>query len=137
MSNSVVKFTVPLLPPSVNHYWRVTMYTGRDGFGHRGRKLTPEAKAWKEAVAIFARGQSVMPPTDRERRRCQYRVEVHVFYGPRDRGDADNFGKALLDGLTACGMIHSDTHVDFRVVPHKDQRDDPRNPRTEYQIERL
>jgi hypothetical protein len=113
------------------------MYTGRDGYGHRGRKLTPEAKAWKDAVALFARGATVAPETDRERKNCRYRVEAHVFYGPRDRGDSDNFGKAICDGLVHAGVIHSDVHVDFRVVPHKDERDDPRNPRTDYIVERL
>ena len=133
----MVSFTVPLLPPSVNHYWKVSMYTGRDGFGHRGRKLTPEAKAWKDAVALCARGCTVAPETPSERRKCQYKVVAHVFYGPGDRGDSDNFGKALLDGLTHAGVIHSDTHVDFRVVPHKDTRDDPKTPFTVYYVERL
>ena len=64
----VVAFTVPLVPPSVNHAYAPTMYTGRDGYGHRGRKLTKEAKAFKAAVAIFARGRTVAPATDKERR---------------------------------------------------------------------
>jgi Holliday junction resolvase RusA-like endonuclease len=137
MTEELIVFTVPLFPPTVNHYYKVVMYTGRDGYGHRGRKLTPEAKAWKDAVAIFSRGRTVAPASDAQRHSCRYRVEVHVFYGPGQRGDSDNFGKALLDGLTHAGVIHSDTHVDFRVVPHKDERKNPENPRTEYHVERL
>jgi len=126
-----VEFTVEyLLPPSVNHYWQDTMYTGKDGYGHRGRKLSPEAKAWKAAVAIFARGMTVAPREDRERRRCRYRVEAHLHYGEGQKLDPDNTGKAICDGLKYAGVIHADHDVDFRVVPHRDDRKNPNNPRT-------
>ena len=76
----VVAFTVPyLVPPSVNHAYAPTMYTGKDGYCHRGRKLTPEAKAFKAAVAIFARGRTVAPPTDKERRKVKYAVQRSTF----------------------------------------------------------
>jgi Holliday junction resolvase RusA-like endonuclease len=137
MPEDIVVFTVPLFPPTVNHYWKEVMYTGRDGYGHRGRKVSPEAKAFKDAVVIFAQGRTVAPETDAERRKVQYRVEAHVYYGPGNRGDADNFGKAICDSLQYAGVIHSDTHVDFRVVPHKDERGNPENPRIQFIVERL
>lgn len=133
----IIVFTVPLAPPSVNHLWLDTVYTGKDGFSHRGRKLSKDARAFKEAVAIFAQGRTVTPATDAERRKVLYRVEVHVYYGPKMRGDPDNFGKILLDSLQYAGVCHSDANVDFRVVPHKDERHNPENPRVQFIIERM
>ena len=132
----VVTFTVPhLTPPSVNHYKKPTKYIGKDGNLHNGYKLTGEAKAYKDAVAIFARGRTVAPLTNSERRKVKYRVEVHVYLGPRQRLDADNCGKLLCDALENAGVIHSDAFVeDFRVRPHKDERD---NPRTEFVVSRM
>ena len=134
----LIVFTVPLRVPSVNHLWETTMYTGKDGYGHRGRKLSKEAKAFYEAVGLFAQHRTVAPATDAERRKCQYKVKVEVWYGPKQRGDADNQGKALLDSLVKCGMIHSDANVTtFNINVHKDERDDPRNPRVQFLVERL
>lgn len=129
----VVTFTVPYLtPPSVNHAYLPTMYTGRDGYGHRGRKLSKEAKAYYDAVAIFARGRTVAPLTDKERRKVRYNVEVHVYLGPNQRLDADNGGKCAVDALVRAGVIHSDAFVaPFKIVPHKNERT---NPRTEYVV---
>jgi Holliday junction resolvase RusA-like endonuclease len=132
-----VAFTVPhLCPPSVNHYKEPTVYRKRDGIGFvRGFKLTPEAKAFKAAVAIFARGRTVSPITNSERRKVKYRVEVDIYLGPNQRLDADNGGKLLLDGLQEAGVIHSDAFVaPFIVTPHKDERT---NPRTEFFVTRL
>jgi Holliday junction resolvase RusA-like endonuclease len=132
----VVAFTVPhLTPPSVNHYTETCYYKGKDGNAHRGKKLTPEANAFKAAVAIFARGRTVAPIKNSERRKVQYAVVVDVYLGPNQRLDADNGGKLLLDGLEDAGVIHSDAYVeDFRVRPHKDDRE---NPRTEFLVTRL
>lgn len=138
-SENVVTFTVPyLIPPSVNHSYKPVMYTGRDGFSHRGRKLTKEAKAFKEAVAIFARGLTVVPTDERERRKARYRVTIDVYLGPRQRGDYDNFNKIGVDALQYAGVIDTDYKaVSGTTNVIRDQRDDPRNPRTDYTIERL
>lgn len=136
MIEDVVKFTVPgLTPPSVNHYKQPCAYRGRDGIKRKGQKLTPEAKAFKAAVAIFAQGRTVAPLTNRERCNVRYRVHVDVYLGPRQRLDADNCGKLLCDGLQDAGVIHSDAFVgDFRVMPHKDDR---ANPRTIFTVSRM
>ena len=133
---NVVSFTVPYLtPPSVNHHTRPCKYVGRDGLLHTGRKLTPEAKAFKLAVAIFARGRTVAPVTNSERSKVRYSVIADVYLGKAQRLDADNCGKLLLDGLQDAGVIHSDAFVeDFRVRPHKDDRE---NPRTEFIVSRI
>jgi len=135
----VIAFTVPyLVPPSNNHYKRPCRYTGRDGYSHMGFKLTKEAKAYYDAVAIFARGRTVSPATDSERRRVRYTVQIDVYLGERQRGDADNFLKCGIDALVRCGVIHSDAYVqECRPIVHKDERTNPENPRTQYLVTRL
>jgi Holliday junction resolvase RusA-like endonuclease len=132
----VVAFTVPYLtPPSVNHSYKPIMYTGKDGYGHRGRKLSGEAKAFKEAVALFARGRTVAPISDSERRKVHYEVTVTIYLGPNQRLDADNGGKLALDGLVNAGVIHSDAYVsrcEMKVV--KTERE---NPRTSFLVARV
>lgn len=130
-----VAFTVPLTPPSVNHYTRSCYYKGRDGQPHKGRKRTKEADAFRDAVAIFAQGRTVAPETDKERRKVRYDVRITVYLGPKQRGDADNFLKVAQDALETCGLIHSDAFVyESKAIVVKDQRD---NPRTEFVVTRL
>lgn len=130
----VVAFTVPLVPPSVNHAYLPTMYTGKDGYAHRGKKLSKDAKAFRDAVAIFARGRTVAPATDKERRSVKYAVQIDVYLGVGQRGDADNFSKIAVDALVKCGVIHSDAFMrSCLVIVHKEDR---LNPRTEYAVAR-
>jgi Holliday junction resolvase RusA-like endonuclease len=137
-TEDMICFTVPYLnPPSGNHYKAPTRYIGRDGSLHLGFKLTKETKAFYAAVAIFARGRTVAPQSEKERHKARYAVEINVYLPHRGRGDFDNFFKAGLDGLVYCGVIHNDAAVDgdrSKCVVHKDERD---NPRTQYLITRL
>jgi Holliday junction resolvase RusA-like endonuclease len=132
----IVTFTVPYLtPPSVNHYTKPCMYTGKDGMPHRGKKLTKEAKAYRDAVAIFAQGRTVAPITDAARRRVRYRIVVRVVLGFNQRLDSDNSLKVAIDSLTNCGVIHSDAYSeDSRALIVKNER---HNPRTEFIVERM
>ena len=107
-----VSFTVPLEPPSVNHYAKHTR-TGR-------HYLTREAKAFEEAVAIFARGRFCFAK--------EYRVSFIVFQGKGSRGDIDNYPKCVLDGLEKAGVIHSDAAVTMLTIA---KSRDWNNPRTE------
>jgi Holliday junction resolvase RusA-like endonuclease len=133
-----VSFTVPYLtPPSVNHYTRSCYYKGNDGMAHKGKKLTPEAQAYRDAVALFARGRTISPETPAGRKKARYSVRMDVYLGPGQRGDFDNFWKSGLDALVRCHLIHTDAAVDgehSRCVVHKDDRE---NPRTEYAVTRL
>ena len=130
----VVTFTVPYLrPPSGNHYKAPCVYRDRNGYPRRGFKVTPEAKAFKEAVAIFARGRTVAPP-DALKRKTHYDVKMTVVLGPRNRGDEDNFHKVGLDALVDAGIIHSDAYAHCVCNVIRDQR---ANPRTEYTVTRL
>ena len=135
MQDKLLMLNIPLVPGSVNHIYLPTMYTGKDGSSHRGRKLTKEAKAFKYAVCILAQGRSVAPETEKERSTVRYRVMADVWLGKGQRGDADNFGKLILDGLQDARVIHSDAFVEqFAVTVHKDDR---ANPRTHISVERL
>jgi Holliday junction resolvase RusA-like endonuclease len=130
-----VAFTVPLVPPSANHYKKTCYYIGKDGHSHRGMKRTPAANAFRDAVAIFAQGRTVAPATDKERAKVRYEVRVTVYLGPKQRGDADNFLKVTQDALQTCGIIHSDAFVyESKAIVVKDQR---HNPRTEFVVIRL
>jgi Holliday junction resolvase RusA-like endonuclease len=132
-----IAFTVPLVAPSGNHYKKPTKYVGRDGSLHLGFKLTKETKAYYEAVAIFARGRTLAPATDAERRKVRYEVQLDIYFGPKMRGDEDNFLKVSTDALVRCGLLHSDNNCHTVPHIHRDERDDPRNPRTEYIVTRL
>ena len=104
---SEIRIIVPLKPPSVNHYWG--RKAGKAGmFG--GEYIKPEGVAWKAAVAVLLRGESLLEGlTEAEVARARYCVEVWVFLGRKARGDGDNMWKGILDSLTAAGAIHSDT----------------------------
>ncbi len=110
--------TIPLVPPSVNHYVRHT---------RKGRHyITREAKAFLAAVEIFAAGRKVAAKA--------YRVEFTVYLGKGARGDADNYAKCVLDGLAKAGVIHSDAAVAELAVG---KRRDWANPRTEITVRAL
>jgi Holliday junction resolvase RusA-like endonuclease len=129
----VVTFTVPYLtPPSGNHYKAPCVYRDRNGYPRHGYKLTPEAKAYKDAVALFAKGRTVIPAYPFSTKTA-YDVRMTVVLGPKQRGDEDNFHKVGLDALQHAGVIHSDAyaHCVCDVV-----RNDRSNPRTVYTVTR-
>jgi Holliday junction resolvase RusA-like endonuclease len=129
----VVVFTVPqLIPPSGNHYKEPCWYRGKDGDPHQGYRVTKEARAYKYAVAIFARGRTVAPP-DALKKKTAYDIKITVVLGPRQRGDEDNFHKVGLDALVSAGVIHSDAYAHCVIDVIRDDRD---NPRTTYLIRR-
>ena len=106
---------VPLEPPTVNMYVRHTR-AGR-------HYVTAEAKAYLEAVAIFARGRSVAGKA--------YRVSFIVYQGKGSKGDVDNYAKCVLDGLARAGVIHSDAAVNLLTIAKARDWD---NPRTEITV---
>ncbi len=115
---SKLHITIPATPVSVNHYVKHT----RDGRHY----VTKAAKAYKQAVAIFAAGRSVVGK--------QYVVDVVVYLGKGQRGDGDNMWKCILDGLVEAGVIHSDAAV--KVWGMKVERDWS-HPRTEIWVQEL
>jgi crossover junction endodeoxyribonuclease RusA len=116
-----LSITVPLTPPTGNMYVRHT---------RMGRHyVTREAKAFKQAVGLLARGQWV----DAE----AYEVEATVYLGAKQRGDVDNFGKVLLDALAEArvvrgtGGVGSDARVTDLILR---KRRDRKAPRTELTV---
>lgn len=101
-TSSAVIFTVPLVPPSVNHYAKHTR-SGR-------HYTTGESDAFKDAVILSANGRYVVGK--------DFHVSMDIVLGKGQSGDVDNFPKLVLDGLAAGGMFQhprghmlSDAHV--------------------------
>lgn len=121
-----VSFTVPLVPPNLNHY-KVPIWK------QRRFAVTAPAAAFKNAVAIFSQGANVMAK--------YFIVEATVYLGRKQKGDVDGFGKLILDALAdACvfrdldGKSMSDAHV---YDLHLRKRRDEDNPRTEITVRAL
>jgi Holliday junction resolvase RusA-like endonuclease len=122
-----INFTVPLVPPSVNHYVKHT----RMGKHY----MTGEAKAFKNAVELFG-NQAVRKileeSVDATISSGAYGVVVTVFLGAGQRGDVDNFAKVVLDGLKP--FVGSDDKI---IDLHIYKRRDRSNPRTEITVKAL
>ena len=118
-SMNQVSFTVPLVPPSVNHYKKPRM-------GGRGYYIADEALAFFKAVAIFGRGQTVEAES--------YEVGLQIFLGKRGKGDADNFAKVCLDGLVRAGIIRTDAGIQKLTI---EKFRDWANPRTEITVKAI
>jgi len=93
-NTALAKLQVPGTPPSVNSYVRHAR-----GVHYR----TTGAKDWDEDVAICAKGQRV--------RAKGYHVTAVIYLGAGQKGDVDNFAKALLDSLVRSGVIDTDAKV--------------------------
>lgn len=110
-----VTISVPLIPPTVNHYVKHTR-TGR-------HYVTSEAKDFGVTFRIFAAGNQV--------RGDWYKVDVIIYLGKGDKGDVDNFNKCVLDSLVSAGVIDTDAKViDLRTRKTRDWE----NPRTEVTV---
>ena len=114
-----VSFTVPLTPPSVNHYKKPR----GNGYGYY---LTKEAQAYKDAVAVCSRSARIVAKG--------YAVTALIALGSGQRGDVDNFAKVILDALVYARVIHSDAAIS-RLTLEKTR--DKENPRTEITVRAL
>ena len=100
----MIRFTVPMVPVSVNHYVKHT----RTGHHY----VTKEAKDFKSAVWKCASGRKV--------RAKKYEISVMVFLGYKQRLDSDNVSKLIGDGLVEAGVIHSDANVRWILDKSRD-----------------
>lgn len=82
---------VPLVPPSGNDY-------KRPDWKNKRFYVTPEAIRFKEAIAIFARGDTVGGR--------YFKVDVTVYLGKNGRLDADNCPKVIMDGMQEAGIFN-------------------------------
>lgn len=136
-SQDAVSFTVPLTPPSVNHYKKPVTYR-KGGAIIKGFAMTDEAHAYNSAVAIFARGATLSPigktpaQTRTLRENIRYSVSITVYLGEGQRLDVDNGAKVAIDSLTKAGVIHSDARVRHLEMLVED--DERHNPRTEFRV---
>lgn len=135
MSEHSITLVVDWIPPSVNHYKEPSSKKLADGRRVKSFKLTPEAKAFCEMVAILARGRSITPETKKERDDIRYALYATVYLGKGQRGDGDNFWKCIADSLQKAGVIHSDARVRRWCLDVEDC--DRGNPRTEIKVERI
>jgi Holliday junction resolvase RusA-like endonuclease len=130
-ASQTVRFTVPLTPPSVNHYKKPAILI-RGGQRVRTMVLTEEALAYKAAVGVFARGETVAPAGKRERDNTHYALTATVYMGKGERGDGDNHWKLIGDGLVDAGVIHSDAAVsEWHLYVRRDRE----NPRTVIEVQ--
>ena len=128
-SQQSVRITVPLIPPSVNHYKMRT----RKGVTF----VSHEAKAFKDAVIIFARQANAdllldwncLPES--RLRKIRYELEARVYFGKDQKGDGDNLWKCIADGLKEARVIHSDAAVSDWIMR---VRRDWGAPRTEITV---
>lgn len=134
-----ISFTVEYLtPPSVNHYKEPCRYRSKQtGEMRKGMRLTAEAKAYRDAVCLFARGDTLIPEgaTKHQLNKIRYEAHITIYLGPRARLDADNGNKLVLDSLQRARVIHSDARVrECKSTIVDDQR---HNPRTHIKIWRV
>ena len=113
-------FSVPLLPPSVNHYKR----PARGGGFYRAA----ECVAFDDAVAVFS-GKVMVTGNF-------YAVEIFFFLGPEkakrlSSNDLDNFSKVSLDALVRARVIKTDGRI-LDLHLHKRFVGSDRDERTEY-----
>ena len=121
--------TIPMLPPGVNHYIE------HPATGVHVKSAA--AKAWERDFPIFSRGAFIAGQ--------RFAVTLRFTFGPKDRGDVDNFNKLPLDCCAKAGVFRnlkgkwlSDAWVKRLQVEILDSDEDrKRGPQTEIIIEAL
>jgi hypothetical protein len=135
-----VAFSIPFLPPSVNHYVTHTPYLDRQtGDAKVFRQKSEIAKSWMEAFPLFSRGLYVTSQSGR------FGVRLDFTPGPHQSGDVDNYNKLPLDCCAKAGMFRdakgkekSDAWVKrLEVEIHDSAEERATGPRTEIVIEAL
>jgi hypothetical protein len=92
--NEQVKITIPMLPPSVNHYVK--------HFFQRGKQRhvkTDHALAWERDFGYFVQGQYVIGK--------KFQVSLTFRMGQGDGFDVDNLNKCTLDCAAKAGVIRN------------------------------
>ena len=117
-----MRFSVPLLPPSVNHYKQPK----RGGGWYRAA----DAIAFVDAVCVFSHRMMVTGNF--------YDVELTFHLGPKKHklssNDLDNFLKVALDSLARARVIVNDGRV-LELSVHKRFVSTDREERTDFSVE--
>jgi Holliday junction resolvase RusA-like endonuclease len=107
-----LRLTIPLEPPTVNHYVKHT---------RMGRHyITKQAQDWLKTVSLFANGMHVEGK--------EHFISYTVYQGHGSRGDVDNYAKCVIDSLVKAGVLKTDSSVIEMNAKKQRDRD---NPRTE------
>lgn len=117
-----LSLTIPLEPPSGNHYKSYRVIPGKKG-AFVSWYLTTKAKEWNALVEVLARGQKVEGKV--------HEIHYTVYQGHGSRGDVDNYAKTIFDSLVRAGVIKTD--ASFVYYSGRKMRD-RENPRTEIVI---
>lgn len=123
--------TVPMLPPSVNHYVE-----------HKAQGVhvkSAAAKAWERDWPIWGRQRFIVSPSKR------FQVTLEFRMGADDGFDVDNLNKCCLDCAAKSGMIRdlkgkwlSDRHFKRMIVDILDSpADRVLGPQTKITIEAM
>lgn len=123
------QITIPMLPPTVNHY-----------VSHKANGAhvkSPAAKAWERDFPLFSRGAYVVGN--------RFQIEITYTFGPHNRGDIDNFNKLVLDCCAKSGMMRnakmaelSDAWIKRMVINIRDSAEDRKNgPETHIELEAI
>lgn len=124
----MLKITVPLCPPTVNHFKEPCWRTRKGGGKRLSFQLTAETKAYYSAIAVFNHG-AILPRRNNE---DTYIVNVTIHWPNYRVRDVDNAGKCVLDGLVTCGAIPDDRYVKRLLIERGEI--DAANPRTEIEV---
>ena len=110
-----VEFSVPLIPPSVNHFKERRFFSNA------------EARGFIDAVCVFSERSPVVGK--------YYEVWLTYHLDPDKflRFDSDNFEKVSFDALARAGVIRDDRYI---VDHHNSKRiaTDARDARTQYLV---
>lgn len=92
--------TIPLLPPSVNHY----VFHGNT----RRHHLSRDAAKFRDDLCLISKGKRAIAQSNR------FDVEIRVYYVMRPWQhvpDVDNLPKLVLDGLKAARVFPDDRFI--------------------------
>ena len=96
-------------PPSVNHYWELTV-----GRSRSGRRPIPMVRVSDSGQRYAASVRTALEGVQT----LAGRLLVRIVANPPDRRtrDLDNVLKCLLDSLTKAGLWEDDSQIDMLVV---------------------
>jgi Holliday junction resolvase RusA-like endonuclease len=95
-------FSVPLVPPSVNHY--------KQPNGRGGYFVTKEAKSFIDAVCMIGKTKAVQLPIPGKF--YEVILLVHVQEKRFLRGDSDNMEKVAFDAISKhAGIVRDDRYI--------------------------
>lgn len=95
-------------PPSVNHYWSLTVARKKGGRAVPMVRVSDEGVRYAKSVRTVLDGVQTISG----------RLAVQIVANPPDRRtrDLDNVLKCFLDSLTKAGIWHDDSQIDLLIV---------------------